>query len=131
MLKLPKLYNLHRQVSIHAHSILCLFFSRTDPMSLASSSSSSFCRAELQRALKEQAFGIQKFSITSSSAQEASALVVLLEGQNLVVKLTSQGFSVCKKALVAVLATHSFFCSGGQFQNYQNSRDHREFASFS
>ncbi|KAF8807139.1 hypothetical protein BYT27DRAFT_7211017 [Phlegmacium glaucopus] len=59
-----------------------------------SSSSSSFCRTELQRALKEQAFGIQTFSITSSSAQEALASVVLLEGQKLVVKLTTQGFSV-------------------------------------
>jgi hypothetical protein len=59
-------------------------------------SSSSFCRTELQRALKEQAFGIQNFSITSSSAQQASALVVLLEGQKLVVQLTTEGFSVRK-----------------------------------
>ena len=61
------------------------------------SSLSSFCRTELQKALKEQAFGIQTFSITSSSAEQASALVVLLEGQRLVVQLTTEGFSVCEK----------------------------------
>ena len=97
MLKLPDLYNLYHRVSVHAHSNLrLLLLSWTDPMSF-SSSSSSFCQTELQRALKEQTFGIQNFSITSSSAEQASALVVLLEGQRLVVKLTAQGFSVRKK----------------------------------
>lgn len=93
MLTLPDLYNLYHQVSIHVHSHLRFLFSWIDPMSF---SSSSFCRTELQRALKEQAFGIQNFSITSSSAQQASALVVLLEGQKLVVQLTTEGFSVRK-----------------------------------
>ena len=103
-LKLPDLlYNLYHQASVHAHSNLRYLLSWTDPMSF--SSSSSFCRTELQRALKEQAFGIQNFSITSSSAEQASALVVLLEGQRLVVQLTTEGFSVCKKELFSALAT--------------------------
>jgi len=91
MLKLPDLYNLYHRVCVNAYSNLRLLFSRTDPMTL---SSSSFCRTELQTALKEQAFGIQSFSITSSSAQQASASILLLEGQKLVVQLTNQGFSV-------------------------------------
>jgi len=93
MLKLPDLYNSYHRV-VHAHSIPRLLFSWTDSMNFPSSPSSSFCRTELQRALKEQAFGIQTFSITSSSAEQASASVVLLEGQKLVVQLTSQGYSV-------------------------------------
>jgi hypothetical protein len=45
----------------------------------------------------------------SSSAEQASASVVLLEGQRIVVQLTTEGFSVCIKAFfTTVLATHVF-----------------------
>ena len=107
MLKLPDLYNSYHRV-VHAHSIPRLLFSWTDSMNFPSSPSSSFCRTELQRALKEQAFGIQTFSITSSSAEQASASVILLEGQKVVVQLTSQGYSVCKTIPFTRLS-HSFF----------------------
>lgn len=118
MLKLPDLYNLYHRVSVHVYSNLRLLFSRTDPMSF---SSSSFCRTELQTALKEQAFGIQNFSITSSSAQQASASIVLLEGQKLVVQLTNQGFSVCKRSLYYALS-HLFFCP--QVVNSKSTKIH-------
>ncbi|PPQ63629.1 hypothetical protein CVT24_004382 [Panaeolus cyanescens] len=58
------------------------------------SSSSSFYHAELLRALREQAFGITSFSMTSSSPEQASASVVLLEGRSVNIKLTIQGYSV-------------------------------------
>ena len=132
MLKLPDpVYNLYHQVSVHAHSNLRLFFGWTDPMNFSSSSPSSFCRTELQRALKEQTFGIKNFSITSCSAERASASVVLLEGQRLVVQLTTEGFSVCIKGSFHPLRHSSFFPSGCQSEKYQNPRDHREFASIS
>lgn len=55
---------------------------------------SSFCSTELQRALKEQTFGIKSYSISSTSSQQATASVVLLEGSKITVLLTTQGFSV-------------------------------------
>jgi len=94
VLKQPDLYNLHNQASVHAHSNLRLHFGWTNPMNFSSSPTSSFCRTELERALKEQAFGIQNFTITSCSAEQASASVALLEGQKHVVQLTAEGFSV-------------------------------------
>ncbi|KAF9046681.1 hypothetical protein BJ165DRAFT_1527754 [Panaeolus papilionaceus] len=63
-------------------------------MSNSSSSPSSFYHSELLRALKEQAFGIINFSMTSSSPEQASASVVLLEGRTVNVKLTIQGYSI-------------------------------------
>ena len=108
MLKLTDLYNLYHRLSVHAHSTLRLLFGWADPMSFSSSSTSSFCRTELQRALKEQAFGIQNFSITSCSAEQASASVVLLEGHRLVIQLTTEGFSVCRNRSFHLLS-HSFF----------------------
>lgn len=122
MLKPPDdLYNVYHQVSVHAHSNLRPPFSLTDSMNFSSSSSSSFCRTELQRALKEQAFGIQNFSITSSSSQQASALVVLLEGQRLVVQLTTRGFSVCKKSPLFTASNAYFF---SQIVNFKSTKIH-------
>ncbi|KAF8964352.1 GSKIP domain-containing protein [Flammula alnicola] len=60
----------------------------------SSSPSSSFCHTELQRALKEQAFGIKSFTVSSSSSQQAIANIVLLDGPKLAVELTTQGYSV-------------------------------------
>lgn len=59
-----------------------------------SSSSSSFCHTEFQRALKEQAFGIKSFAMVSSSSHQATASIVTLEGSNLLVQLTTQGYSI-------------------------------------
>ena len=63
-------------------------------MTVSSSPSTSFCHTELYRALKEQAFGIKSFSMLSSSLEQATASVVLLEGSKIVVELTTGGYSV-------------------------------------
>jgi len=63
-------------------------------MTVSSSPSASFCHTELYRALKEQAFGIKSFSMLSSSLEQATASVVLLEGSKLVVELTTRGYCV-------------------------------------
>ncbi|PPQ76389.1 hypothetical protein CVT26_015378 [Gymnopilus dilepis] len=63
-------------------------------MTVSSSPSTSFCHTELYRALKEQAFGIKSFSMLSSSLEQATASVVLLEGSKIVVELTTGGYSI-------------------------------------
>ncbi|PPQ67729.1 hypothetical protein CVT25_009335 [Psilocybe cyanescens] len=63
-------------------------------MAVSSSSSISFCHSELQRALKEQSFGIKNFTILSSSHEQASAAIVLLEGRKIIVQLTTRGYSI-------------------------------------
>lgn len=84
-----RLYNL-RQVFKHVTKNLGTFLDLNKDMA----STFSFCHSELERALKEQAFGIKKFAITSSSGQQAIATVVLLDGAKLLVQLTTQGYSV-------------------------------------
>ncbi|KAI0771207.1 GSKIP domain-containing protein [Trametes elegans] len=58
------------------------------------SAPSAFVREELERALAEQSFGIVSFEITSSSSMKATARVVLLEGEPVLVSLTSRGFQL-------------------------------------
>ncbi|KJA23986.1 hypothetical protein HYPSUDRAFT_214755 [Hypholoma sublateritium FD-334 SS-4] len=84
-----RLYNL-RQVFKHGPKKFGTFLDLNKEMS----STASFCHSELQRALKEQAFGIKKFTITSASGQQAIATVVLLDGAKLLVQLTTQGYSI-------------------------------------
>lgn len=86
---LAGLYNL-RQVFSHVPKIWGTFFDLKKQMN----PSASFCHSELRRALEEQAFGIKKFTISSSSAQQAVASIVLLEGIKLTVELTTQGYYV-------------------------------------
>lgn len=79
-------------------------FNRKDPMPV---SPSSFCAAELQKALKEQAFGIKTFTMGSSSAEQATASVVLLEGHRLALQLTTQGYSVSSGIMICNLPSHT------------------------
>ncbi|KAF5315164.1 hypothetical protein D9619_007218 [Psilocybe cf. subviscida] len=80
------LYKLRRGLSHVAKNLR----TRLDPKSHMS----SFCYTELQRALKEQTFGIKSYSVSSNSSNQAIALVVLLEGSKISVSLTTQGFSI-------------------------------------
>ncbi|KAF8158364.1 hypothetical protein B0H34DRAFT_708435 [Crassisporium funariophilum] len=94
MMTLADLYNFYH-VSTHAHTNLGPLFDPKETMSFSAPSSSSFCHTELQRSLKEQKFGIKAFSmVCSASAHQATASVSLLEGQIIIVQLTTQGFSV-------------------------------------
>ncbi|EIW59379.1 uncharacterized protein TRAVEDRAFT_122660 [Trametes versicolor FP-101664 SS1] len=58
------------------------------------SAPSSFMREELERALAEHSFAISSFEAMSSSPLKATARVVLLEGDAVVVSLTSRGYQV-------------------------------------
>ncbi|KAI0647789.1 hypothetical protein C8Q79DRAFT_924886 [Trametes meyenii] len=58
------------------------------------SSPSVFVREELERALTEQSFGISGFELTSSSPLKAAARVALLEGDSILISLTSRGFQL-------------------------------------
>ncbi|KAI0632401.1 GSKIP domain-containing protein [Trametes polyzona] len=55
---------------------------------------SAFMREELERALAEQSFGISSYETTSSSPLKATARVVLLEGEVVLISLTSRGFQL-------------------------------------
>ena len=55
----------------------------------------TFTQEELARALKEQSFGITTFEIVSTTPLKATASIVLLEGQTILVSLSSRGFHVC------------------------------------
>ncbi|KAJ3550853.1 hypothetical protein NMY22_g170 [Coprinellus aureogranulatus] len=57
-------------------------------------SPATFFRDELDRALKEQSFGIQSYKLTGSTPRQSSASVVTLEGLALAIILTTQGYSV-------------------------------------
>ncbi|KAF9468522.1 hypothetical protein BDZ94DRAFT_1245562 [Collybia nuda] len=54
----------------------------------------SFFVDELRRALNEQSYGIEAFSITASSSLQATASVTILEGLKFNIKLNLGGFSV-------------------------------------
>lgn len=54
----------------------------------------AFVHEELVRALKEQEFGITSYEIVSTSPLKAIARVELLEGESVLVSLTSRGFQV-------------------------------------
>ncbi|KAI0669263.1 hypothetical protein C8Q78DRAFT_1042559 [Trametes maxima] len=58
------------------------------------STPSAFVREELERALAEQSFGISGFEVTSSSPLKAAARVDLLEGDSVLISLTSRGFQL-------------------------------------
>jgi len=57
-------------------------------------SPSSFYADELLRALTEQSFGIETFSVLTTTPIQAVASVTLLEGHNLTIKLTTRGYSI-------------------------------------
>ena len=61
---------------------------------MAPAQSSHFCRTELARALREQAYAIKEFALTASDVHQASADVVILEGIKVVVTLTIHGSAV-------------------------------------
>ena len=63
-------------------------------MSSPQSHPTTFTRSELDRALSEQSFGITSYEITDSTELEASARVVLLEGNVIIISLTSRGYQV-------------------------------------
>lgn len=56
---------------------------------------SSFYADELHRALQEQSFGIESFSMENATSLQATATVKILEGLNVTLKLTIRGFTVC------------------------------------
>jgi hypothetical protein len=58
------------------------------------SSTTSFYRDELERALGEQRFGLQTYKVISSTPRQSSATVVTLEGISLTITLNTQGYSV-------------------------------------
>ncbi|KDQ62507.1 hypothetical protein JAAARDRAFT_462306 [Jaapia argillacea MUCL 33604] len=51
-----------------------------------------FYQEELDRALKEHAYGLSDAQITSSSASGASATAKTLEGEPITIELTSRGY---------------------------------------
>ena len=57
-------------------------------------SSSTFYRNELHRALEEQKFGISSYKLGQSSALEANAQVVLLEGTKITIVISIRGYQV-------------------------------------
>ena len=63
-------------------------------MSSPQSHPTTFTRSELDRALSEQSFGITSYEITDSTELEASARVALLEGNVIIISLTSRGYQV-------------------------------------
>ncbi|TBU23198.1 hypothetical protein BD309DRAFT_951956 [Dichomitus squalens] len=54
----------------------------------------AFAHDELERALKEQSFGITSFEIVSTTPLKAAASVVLLEGPTVLVSLSNRGFQL-------------------------------------
>jgi hypothetical protein len=57
-------------------------------------SPATFFRDELDRALREQSFGIQSYKLGGSTPRQSSASVLTLEGLTLTIILTTQGYSV-------------------------------------
>jgi hypothetical protein len=55
---------------------------------------SSFFGDELLRSLAEQSFGIKSFCTHAATQLQATASVTLLEGHNIDITLTIQGYSV-------------------------------------
>ncbi len=53
-----------------------------------------FPQSELQRSLSEESFGIKSFEFVNVSELEATANVVLLEGNTIQISLTSRGYQV-------------------------------------
>ena len=66
---------------------------------------------ELGRALSEQSFGTTSYEILSSSPLKATASVVLLESDTVLISLTGKGFQV--------RTTHSLLCV--QYQRNSSS----------
>ncbi|TFK74813.1 hypothetical protein BDN72DRAFT_892822 [Pluteus cervinus] len=59
-----------------------------------SSAPPNFCADELQRALKEQAFGVATFAMTEATPLHAAASVTLLEECTITVSLSRAGYAV-------------------------------------
>ncbi|OSX59950.1 hypothetical protein POSPLADRAFT_1149176 [Postia placenta MAD-698-R-SB12] len=57
-------------------------------------STPNFPTVELTSALGEQCFGIVNFTIVSSTVHEASARVALLEGNTVIISLSSRGYRI-------------------------------------
>ena len=64
----------------------------------------AFVEEELVRALQEQSFGISSYQIVSTSPMKATARVVLLEDEAVLVSLTSRGYQVSVTRVVKGLA---------------------------
>jgi hypothetical protein len=56
--------------------------------------SPSFYYTELNKALAEQAYGLAKFDVSSSTSHEAAASVTLLEGKTIRITLSARGYQV-------------------------------------
>lgn len=56
--------------------------------------SPSFYFTELNKALSEQAFGLARFDVQSSTPHEATASVTLLEGRAIRITLSARGYKV-------------------------------------
>ncbi|KAJ8595238.1 hypothetical protein M405DRAFT_807526 [Rhizopogon salebrosus TDB-379] len=54
--------------------------------------SPSFYYTELSKALAEQAYGLAKFDVSSSTSHEATASVTLLEGKTIRITLSARGY---------------------------------------
>ena len=71
----------------------------------------SFPTGELERALSEQSFGIASYEITERSALEATARVVLLEGEVVSISLTSRGYTVSRESYDHFQRNTEYDCS--------------------
>ncbi|OJA17191.1 hypothetical protein AZE42_00176 [Rhizopogon vesiculosus] len=56
--------------------------------------SPSFYYTELNQALSEQAFGLGRFDVCSSTPHEATASVTLLEGRTIRIVLSARGYQL-------------------------------------
>ncbi|KAF8073776.1 hypothetical protein FPV67DRAFT_765514 [Lyophyllum atratum] len=61
---------------------------------MCSAPPSSFFADELRCVLQEQSFGIQSFSIATTTRSQGNASVKLLEGHEITLKLTSRGYTI-------------------------------------
>lgn len=75
----------------------------------SSSSATQFLVDELRRALTEQLFGIQTFTITSTNSVHAAACVALLEGSEITVDLSVAGFTV--RGSYEILTSYLIMCT--------------------
>ena len=58
----------------------------------------AFMEEELKRSLNEEAYGIAKYEMVSGSPLKATARVVLIENDVILVSLSGRGYQVCGAA---------------------------------
>ncbi|KAG8953798.1 hypothetical protein FRC04_001428 [Tulasnella sp. 424] len=74
--------------------------------------------AELRQALQEQSFGIQSYDVISEPFQQA--IIKLLDGSSINVKVTVQGWEVVEAPTVVYPYTASSSTSGRRYETLDN-----------